>query len=106
MESFSYTISYYLTETGKKPFKEWLDGLKDVTARAKIRVRLDRVRLELLGDNRFVGEGVHELKVNHGPGYRVYYAHEGNNIILHLLGVYLLLPTYVVKRNKASPQTS
>lgn len=86
MEPFLHTIAYYLTETGKKPFKDWLDGLKDVTARAKIRVRLDRVRLGLLGDNRFVGEGVYELKVNHGPGYRVYYACERNNVILLLLG--------------------
>ena len=86
MEPFSHTIAYYLTETGKKPFKDWLDGLKDVTARAKIRVRLDRVRLGLLGDNRFVGEGVYELKIDHGPGYRVYYAREGNNVILLLLG--------------------
>ena len=86
MEPFFHTIVYYLTETGRKPFKDWLDGLKDVTARAKIRVRLDRVRLGLLGDNRFVGEGVYELKVNYGPGYRVYYAYEGNNVILLLLG--------------------
>jgi len=86
MESFSHTIAYYLTETGKKPFKDWLDGLKDVTARAKIRVRLDRVRLGLFGDHRFVGEGVYELKVNHGPGYRVYYACDGDNVILLLLG--------------------
>lgn len=77
MEPFPYTIAYYLTETGKKPFKDWLDGLKDVAARAKIRVRLDRIRLGLLGDNRFLGEAVFELKVNHGPGYRVYYAREG-----------------------------
>ena len=86
MEPFVHTIAYYLTEPGKKPFKDWLDGLKDVTARAKIRVRLDRVRLGLLGDNRFVGEGVYELKIDHGPGYRVYYAREGNNVILLLLG--------------------
>jgi putative component of toxin-antitoxin plasmid stabilization module len=54
METFPYTIAYYLTETGKKPFKDWLENLGDITARAKIRVRLDRVRLGLLGDNRFV----------------------------------------------------
>lgn len=86
METFPYTIAYYLTETGKKPFKAWLEKLKDINARAKIRVRLDRVRLGMLGDNRFVGEGVYELKIDHGPGYRVYYAREGKNIILLLLG--------------------
>jgi putative component of toxin-antitoxin plasmid stabilization module len=51
MESFSYTIAYYLTETGGKPFKEWLDSLKDITARQKVRIRLDRVRLGNLGKN-------------------------------------------------------
>ena len=56
MESFLYTIAYYLTEAGDKPFKEWLDGLKDIMARQKIRIRLDRVRLGNLGKNRSVGE--------------------------------------------------
>jgi len=42
VDSFPYTISYYLTETGEKPFKEWLDGLEDIAARQKVRIRLDR----------------------------------------------------------------
>jgi putative component of toxin-antitoxin plasmid stabilization module len=55
VESFPYTIAYYLTETGKKPFKDWLDSLKDIMARQKVRIRLDRVRLGNLGRNRSVG---------------------------------------------------
>lgn len=51
MQTFPYEIEYYFTEAGKKHFKEWLDGLKDVSGRAKIRIRLDRVRLGNLGDN-------------------------------------------------------
>lgn len=86
MQTFLYDIEYYITETGKKPFKAWLEGLKDVSGRAKIRVRLDRVRLGNLGDNRSVGEGVRELKIDYGPGYRVYFALEGNRLILLLLG--------------------
>ena len=86
MESFPFTITYYLTETGGKPFKEWLDGLKDITARQKVRVRLDRARLGNLGRNRSVGEGVYELKINYGPGYRVYYAIEKKTIVLLLTG--------------------
>ena len=62
VETFPYAIAYYLTEAGGKPFKEWLDGLKDIMARQKIRIRLDRVRLGSLGRNRSVGEGVYELK--------------------------------------------
>ena len=86
METYPYTIAYYLTETNRKPFKEWLDGLKDITARQKIRIRLDRIRLGNLGNNRFVGGGVYELKIDYGPGYRVYYALDGKTVVLLLLG--------------------
>ena len=85
METYPYTIEYYLTVTNKKPFKEWMDGLDDVT-RAKIRIRLDRVRLGNLGKNRNVGEGGYELKIDYGPGYRVYYALNGKTVVLLLLG--------------------
>ena len=54
--------------------------------RNTIRIRLDRVRLGNIGNNRSVGEGVHELKIDYGPGYRVYYALEGQTVILLLLG--------------------
>lgn len=86
MDVFPYTITYYLTRNGKKPFKEWLNSLKDITARNAIRIRLDRVRLGNVGNNRLVGEGVHELKIDYGPGYRVYYALDGQTVILLLLG--------------------
>jgi len=86
METLPYTIEYYLTEKGEKPFRNWLDGLKDITARNKIRIRLDRVRLGNLGNNRSVGEGVFELKVECGPGYRLYYAIEKKTIVILLLG--------------------
>jgi putative addiction module killer protein len=86
MTAFPFELEYYLSATGKIPFKEWLEGLRDVSARANIRVRLDRVRLGNLGKNRAVGEGVRELKVDYGPGYRIYFAQEGTNIILLLLG--------------------
>ncbi len=85
METYPYTLEYYLTATNKKPFKEWVDGL-DGVARAKIRIRLDRVRLGNLGKNRHVGEGVYELKIDYGPGYRVYYALNGKTVVLLLFG--------------------
>jgi len=86
METYPFSIEYYLTENNRKPFKEWLDGLKDVAARSKIRIRLDRVRLGNLGNNRSVGNGVYELKVDYGPGYRVYYALDSKTVVLLLLG--------------------
>ena len=86
MDSFPCTISYYLTETGEKPFKEWLDSFKDIAARQKVRIRLDRVRLGNLGKNRSVGEGVYELKIHYGPGYRVYYGLDKKTVVLLLLG--------------------
>jgi putative addiction module killer protein/probable addiction module antidote protein len=86
VQTFPYSIEYYLTPTGRKPFKEWLEGLTDITVRQKVRIRLDRVRLGNLGRNRSVGEGVYELKIDYGPGYRVYYGLEGRTLILLLLG--------------------
>jgi putative addiction module killer protein len=86
MPVFPFEIEYYSTREGKKPFKAWLEGLKDVTGRAKIRVKLDRARLGSLGDYRSVGEGVHELRVGYGPGYRIYFAIEGRRLLLLLLG--------------------
>jgi putative addiction module killer protein len=86
VETFPYTIDYYITADGSKPFKDWLDRLRDITARQKVRVRLDRVRLGNLGRNRSVGDGVYEIKIDYGPGYRVYYGLEEKALILLLLG--------------------
>ncbi len=86
MPTFPFEIEYYVTNDGKRPFKAWLEGLKDVMGRAKIRVRLDRARLGNLGDTKPVGEGVQEMRVDYGPGYRVYFAIEGSRILLLLLG--------------------
>jgi putative addiction module killer protein len=67
MRTHPFELEYYVTDSGKIPFKEWLDGLRDVVARAKIRIRLDRTRLGNLGDSRSVGGGVYELKVDMAP---------------------------------------
>jgi putative addiction module killer protein len=86
VDNYPHTIFYYLTDRGGKPFKEWLDCLKDIVARQKVRIRLDRVRLGNLGKNRSVGEGVYELKIHYGPGYRVYYGLKQKKVVLLLLG--------------------
>lgn len=84
--SIAYEITYYRTENGEKPAKEWLNGLRDTVARTKVHIRLDRAKLGNFGDTRSLGDGVNEIKINFGPGYRIYYAIDGKNIILLLLG--------------------
>lgn len=86
VQTFPYDIDYYKTAESKAPFKEWLEALRDVNGRAKIRVRLDRARLGNLGDHKLVDEGVWELRIDSGPGYRVYFAKEGNRLVLLLIG--------------------
>ncbi len=66
-------IQEYVTREGRSPFGMWLRGLRDVRARARIRIRLDRVRLGNPGDYRSVGDGVYELRLTFGPGYRLYF---------------------------------
>ena len=86
MEVTPKTLRIYITEEGREPFTEWLTSIHDVKARAKIKIRLDRVSLGNLGDSHGVGEGVQELRIDYGPGYRVYFGQEGQTIVLLLCG--------------------
>jgi len=79
-------IREYLTDTDRNPFREWLHALRDLQARARIRVRLNRIRLGNLGDCRPVGEGVMELRLDFGPGYRIYFGQDGNILVILLCG--------------------
>lgn len=74
----------YITPSGKVPFVEWLNKLKDPVTRLRIRRRLDRLELGNLGDCKPVGDGVSELRLAFGPGFRIYFA-ELNNVIIFLL---------------------
>lgn len=67
-------------------FDSWLGKLKDRTARAIIARRIDRIAIGNLGDVKSVGEGVSELRVDHGPGYRVYFVRRGDLLIVLLCG--------------------
>ena len=86
MEVQPRQIQNYLTADGRSPFEEWLNALRDTQARVKIRNRLRRVESGNLGDYRSVGEGVCELRINYGPGYRVYFGQIGLTIVLLLCG--------------------
>src|SRR5215510_14020699 len=85
-ETQPYTVEMYVTPTGSAPFEEWVRRLRDTQARARIRVRLARVRLGNLGDAHAVSGGVWELRIDYGPGYRVYYAQSGPVTLLMLCG--------------------
>ncbi|HRW50492.1 MAG: type II toxin-antitoxin system RelE/ParE family toxin [Caldilinea sp.] len=76
----------YLTTDGRNPFREWLEALKDREARARVRVRINRIRLGNFGDSKSVGGGISELRIPYGPGYRVYYGRQGDAIVLLLCG--------------------
>jgi putative addiction module killer protein len=76
-----------MTEVRQTPeFRKWLIGLRDGQARARIHVRIDRLGLGLLGDVKPVGEGISELRVDYGPGYRLYLAQRGEVLIILLCG--------------------
>ena len=86
MDAEPQTLQEYVTPDGKNPFRKWLRALRDVRARAKIRVRLNRVRLGNFGDAKSVGGGVSELRIPYGPGYRLYFARAGSTVVLLLCG--------------------
>ena len=67
-------------------FAKWLDGLNDIRARARILVRIERLAAWNPGDVKPVGEGVSELRIDYGPGYRVYYKKQGQKVVILLAG--------------------
>lgn len=76
----------YCTQNGQTPFSEWLENLADVVGRAKIKVRMDRILLGNFGAYRTLGAGLIELKLNFGPGYRLYAGRMGVDIIFLIGG--------------------
>ena len=67
-------------------FAEWINGLRDLQGRARIQARIERLALGLVGDAKSIDEGVFELRVNCGPGYRVYFKKAGTQLIILLAG--------------------
>lgn len=79
-------IILYRDESGKEPFSEWLFGLRDKAGRKRIEARIARIAQGNYGDVRPVGAGVLELRMFFGPGYRVYFGEDGENIVILLCG--------------------
>ena len=77
-------IAIELVETDE--FQRWIRGLRDELAQDRINARLARLRRGHLGDARPVGDGVSEMRINYGPGYRIYFVREGMTIVVLLCG--------------------
>jgi putative addiction module killer protein len=81
-----YSTEDYITKDGRCPIKEWLTGLPDRQARARISVRMQRLVMGNFGDCKAVRDGVLELRIDYGPGYRVYFSRIGKELLLLLAG--------------------
>jgi putative addiction module killer protein len=79
-------ILHYVTAANQDPFQDWLDALRERMARVAIQRRVDRLATGNFGDHKFCRDGVWELRIDHGPGFRVYYAQAGKDIVLLLCG--------------------
>ncbi len=86
MEPKARKLVVYRAKTGKVPFNDWLDKLKDPKIQAMIDLRVGRLSLGLFGDSKSLGDEVYELRIHHGPGYRVYYGLDGDTLVVLLLG--------------------
>jgi putative addiction module killer protein len=67
-------------------YVQWLDDLRDIRARARVLARVERLAAGNPGDVKSVGEGVSEMRIDYGPGYRVYFTRRGNEIVILLAG--------------------
>ena len=85
MPETAHQIKLFRTFDGKRPFVEWFDSIRDRRAKQKIQVRLDRLSLGNFGDHHRVGEGVTELRIDYGPGYRIYFGFDGNSLVVLLI---------------------
>ena len=79
-------VRYYITKAGKDVVDEWILGLADERAEARIFARIERLSTGNFGDRKSLGGGLFELRLDTGPGYRIYYAMIGRTCVLLLCG--------------------
>ena len=79
-------IVHYVSASDVDVYQDWLDGIRDRTTRARITRRVDRIKDGNFGDHEPCRDGVYELKIDFGPGYRVYYSRVGETVVLLLAG--------------------
>jgi putative addiction module killer protein len=83
----AYSVEHYLTaEEHRDPYLDWLQRLRDNQAKVSVIRRVARIELGNFGDHKFCRDGVWELRIDLGPGYRVYYALSGHRVVLLLCG--------------------
>jgi putative addiction module killer protein len=79
-------LEIYKKENGQEPFTEWIESVKDSVLKARIKSRIRRVEIGNYGNCKAIGSGLFELKLDFGPGYRVYFGKKNNVIVLLLCG--------------------
>ena len=82
MPADEYSLRHYVAANGKSPFAEWLCSLSNLDAAARAQIRLDRLRVGNFGDAQSWGKGLSELRIDTGPGYRVYFMVESKSVVL------------------------
>jgi len=85
-EAVPRKVETYVTRDGEDVFQEWLDGVADQRAKALIDKTIAKVRLGNLGQHKSVGEGVEEIVLDYGPGYRIYFGEHGATLVILLCG--------------------
>lgn len=86
MQANDYELRRYVTTDGREPYTLWLEGLRDKLTKARIVNGVTKMEKGNFGISEGVGQGVIELKLTFGPGYRVYYALEDDQVLLLLAG--------------------
>lgn len=86
MEPIEREIAYLELPNGKLAYQEWIDGIKDMSTRSRIKARVARMAKGNFGDYKQLNEKLYELRMTFGPGYRVYFAFEGNTLIILIGG--------------------
>ena len=79
-------LEFYRTQNGREPFTEWFESIRDKNVLNRIERRINRLESGNLGDCSPVGEGVFELRLHFGPGYRIYFGEVANTVIVLLCG--------------------
>lgn len=79
-------VLHYRTVEGRFPYRDWVESIADKKARAAVLARVDRLAFGAFGDWKAAGEGVFELRVHLGPGYRIYFGRKGKVVVILLCG--------------------